>query len=388
MRARGAAGRPLPDRADKGKTQVAVSQAERRRRRWRVLFAVYEATADELDRRINVQQLSTNLQIPLEAVKAIAVELSERSLVKTRGEPPHDTFRMSITAQGKAVVETASLDADHAALIAPSGVTQIEHDAHLVLRALAEYAQTADDPSPGHSDLDEIDLQGLTNLPTPRLNDAVNRLDRNGYLDGTRFLVGHALNWKGQLNGLGREAYQRLQMSGASQAVRGATSERVRTALTTIQTLHDELTSILENDPKNGDINIGLQRLRRWKIRATKALVEHVSSNEGQKFSILDTPIRSYLVRDDGHGNRVSVQLENEVQLYGAFLVALAEHLEQDGEAALTAAVPQHARHPNEPPTASASRRQTPRRQSRGATRKRAFENAGMMGPLRRPLIR
>jgi hypothetical protein len=195
--------------------QVAVSQAERRRRRWRILYTVYCATADELDRRISVTELAEGQQIPLDAVKAIAVEHRDLGLVQTRGEPQNDTYRMQISTKGKQLVEAASLDSDPAALVAPPGTTQMDHDARLVLQALAEYAPTADDPNPGHTDLDEIDLQGLTNLPTPRLNDAVNRLDRDGYLEGTRFLVGHSLSWNGQLNHLGRAAYQQLQLQPA-----------------------------------------------------------------------------------------------------------------------------------------------------------------------------
>jgi hypothetical protein len=209
---RWAARRPLPQGGELESGKVAISQLERKRRRWRILYTVYCGTVDESDRRISVRELAEGQQIPLDAVKAIAVELRDLGLVKTRGEPQNETFRMSITPSGRTVVESASLDADPAALHAPSRVTQMDHDARLVLCALAEFSRVDDDPERGHHELDEIDLQGLTNLPTRRLNDAVDRLDRSGYFEGTRFLVGHLLNWQGYLNDVGREAYQRLQL--------------------------------------------------------------------------------------------------------------------------------------------------------------------------------
>jgi predicted nucleotide-binding protein len=165
---------------------------------------------------MTVKELSETQDIPLDVVKTIGVDLGDRGLVRTRGLPQNETFRLHITSQGKAVVESASLDVDPAEFVAPPGVTQIEHDAHLVLGALAEYGVTDDDAERGYHELDEIDLQGLTNLPTRRLNDAIDRLDRCGYLSGDRFMIGHVLNWLGTLNDQGRDAYQLLELQGVS----------------------------------------------------------------------------------------------------------------------------------------------------------------------------
>lgn len=191
---------------------MALSQAEQKRRKWRILYMVFQVTGDRSGRLVSTSKIMTDHSLEFESVQPIVEELQQRSLVQLFPGTEPAFQDVQITPTGATVIENASLDADAEALKAPPGATQIEHDAHLVLGAIAEYGKTDDDRDLGYHTLDEIDLQGLTNLPTRRLNEAVNVLTDKGWLAGSRTMVGHLLNWTGQLSTLGRQEYQRSVM--------------------------------------------------------------------------------------------------------------------------------------------------------------------------------
>jgi predicted nucleotide-binding protein len=318
---------------------MAITELERKRRRWRILYTVYTTTADELTPRTSVKDFADSQAIPLDAVKVIAVELRDAGLVAIRGVPPSDTFRLSITTQGKSVVERASFDADPDSLLVPADTTPVQHHAELVLRALAEYTPT-DADEPGYHELDEIDLQGLTNLRTRHLNDAVDRLDRDGYLDGQRYLVGHALNWKGQLNHQGREEYQRLRMVATSQQT--CVSDCAQVAQAEIRKLIQDLDSIVEN-AVDENIPTGREQLRRWKQRAVQVLRARVSSAEAKRLSEISTFGISLMGYTDRKGRWHSQQVDDEAGLYRGFLKALLLEIERYGEAALAQPTPERS---------------------------------------------
>jgi hypothetical protein len=195
-----------------GRVRVAETALERTRKRWRVLYEVYQMTADQFGREVRADKVASDQEIDLEAVRGIVADFHRAGLLDLSPGLASDDLEMSITPTGRQVVLSASLDADPTEMADAPGLPQMENDARRVLRVLAEYARMEDDPDRGHHDLDEIDLQGLTNLPTRRLNDAVDLLTRKGYLSGERELRGQSLNWHGKLNDLGRHEYQRLRI--------------------------------------------------------------------------------------------------------------------------------------------------------------------------------
>jgi hypothetical protein len=162
---------------------MAINQAERKRRRWRVLYTVYTATADQWGAEIRADKLASDQQIPIEDVRGIVADLHRAGLVDIDPGLASRDLSMSITPNGRQVVISAQLDAEPPETATDPSVPQMERDARLVLRTLAEYGVTDDDHDRGHHSLDSIDLQGLTNLPAHRLNDAVEFLANSGYVD-------------------------------------------------------------------------------------------------------------------------------------------------------------------------------------------------------------
>jgi hypothetical protein len=95
--------------------------------------------------------------------------------------------------------------------------TQIEIDSTRALRALAEYRENDDDPNAGRYELSGPELEEQSGVPTLRLNDAVEFLDSNGYVDVIRtFGTAPYTFTSAALNPLGRHEAQRIEAASAS----------------------------------------------------------------------------------------------------------------------------------------------------------------------------
>jgi hypothetical protein len=90
--------------------------------------------------------------------------------------------------------------------------TQIEEDATSVLRTIAEYGVEGKEPARGHHMLRAAQLKELTGLSPERLNDAVELLAINGYVELIRTIGGAPFTFAFvTATPMGRFEYQRLK---------------------------------------------------------------------------------------------------------------------------------------------------------------------------------
>jgi hypothetical protein len=97
-----------------GIQRVAITELERKRRRWRVLYAVYAGSVDSADKLIGIRSVAESQEIPIASVNAAGVFFREHDLVKIE-RIKLDNFGMRITDSGKTVVEKTLLDSTNRA---------------------------------------------------------------------------------------------------------------------------------------------------------------------------------------------------------------------------------------------------------------------------------
>lgn len=105
-------------------------------------------------------------------------------------------------------------------------------------------------------------------------------------------------------------------------------SDRVKVALEIIQRQIQELDATLSRGSRDLNVVMAGERLGKWKARTARLIADHVGPNEAGRFG------GKRFERAFYHGD-LDDELDEEIEMYRAHLVSLAETIKSQGSDAL-----------------------------------------------------